>query len=68
MVCSKLVWWRVDVPRSQVLTSVMHIVLSSVINDPALRLILLIQLVFGLHSRLLDIGVAFLHGYLDEEI
>jgi Reverse transcriptase (RNA-dependent DNA polymerase) len=31
-------------------------------------LIIFIQLIFGLRSRLLDIEVAFLHGYLDEEI
>jgi Reverse transcriptase (RNA-dependent DNA polymerase) len=41
---------------------------SPVINDPTFRLILLLQLIFGLRSCLLDIEVAFLHGELDEEI
>jgi Reverse transcriptase (RNA-dependent DNA polymerase) len=41
---------------------------SPVINDHTFCLILLIQLTFGLHSHLLDIKVAFLHGDLDEEI
>jgi Reverse transcriptase (RNA-dependent DNA polymerase) len=41
---------------------------SPVINNPTFRLILLLQLIFGLRSRLLDIEVAFLHGELDEEI
>jgi Reverse transcriptase (RNA-dependent DNA polymerase) len=41
---------------------------SQVINDPTFHLIILIQLNFGLRSRLQDIEVAFLHGDLDEEI
>jgi Reverse transcriptase (RNA-dependent DNA polymerase) len=41
---------------------------SPIINDPTFCLINLIQLIFGLRSRLLDIEVAFLHGDLDEEM
>jgi low affinity Fe/Cu permease len=41
-------------------------VYSLVINDATT--ILLIQLIFKLQDRLADVDVAFLHGYLDEEI
>jgi Reverse transcriptase (RNA-dependent DNA polymerase) len=40
---------------------------SPIINYSSFHLIILIQFIFGLHSRLLDIEVAFLHGELDEE-
>ena len=41
---------------------------SPVIHDVTYRLLLLIQLAFGLKSRIIDVETAFLHGDLEEEI
>jgi Reverse transcriptase (RNA-dependent DNA polymerase) len=66
MGCSELVCWNVDI--SQIPGVDFRDAYSPIINDPTFRLILLIQLIFGLCSRLRNIEVAFLHGELDEEI
>ena len=41
---------------------------SPVIHDVTYRLLLIIQIVFGLKARIIDVETAFLHGDLEEEI
>ena len=41
---------------------------SPVIHDVTYRILLIIQIIFGLDSRIIDVETAFLHGDLTEEI
>ena len=40
---------------------------SPVINDVTYRLLLIVQILFGLKSKIIDVETAFLHGDLDTE-